>query len=117
RDRVLARDPHALPVAVEDHAVIAALDAVLQHRAHRERRGAMAAAVFEHSGLAVGPAEHDHLLVHDRARERLLAELAVPRGLIPSVARPGLCSLVPHGLLPIAIEYTVLTHFRMPPVH
>ena len=57
RDAVLAGDVDALAAAVEHQAVVAALQALGDHLAARERSAAVRAAVLERRGFAVGVAE------------------------------------------------------------
>src|SRR6516162_10183917 len=56
-DAALPRHRHAFAAAVEDQAVIAALDAACDHLTKRERRRAVTAAIDERRGAALLVAE------------------------------------------------------------
>jgi hypothetical protein len=70
RDHSLSRHLDALPADVVFQPVIAAREVVTGHFAFRERRRAMAAAVFQRGGLTAAVAEQHHLLVEERAPDR-----------------------------------------------
>ena len=79
-------DGDAAARAVEDKAVVAALDPRLDDAAHMQRRGAMAAAVGERRGPVFAVAEQHQRIAADAAGERFGAEFVGPGGDIPGVA-------------------------------
>ena len=86
-DRDVARYMGASAVGGEADAVVAALDVVADDLAGGKRRLAMGAAIGEHGGGPVLPAEDRQRLVADRARERLCADFGGGRGGVPLIAK------------------------------
>src|SRR5262249_45837930 len=88
RDLLLPGDAHAAARPVDDEAVIAALDPLLDDHAHTERRGAVAAAVGKRPYAARAVAKQHDRLVADPARQRLpAADLVRPGGDIPGITQ------------------------------
>src|SRR6185503_20437137 len=83
----LARHLDALPVHVELQAVIAAGQMVAGHLAHRQRRGAMTAAVLQRADRATGGAEQYDLVIEKGLGDRLVGELVRPQRGVPAVAQ------------------------------
>src|SRR5205823_6952196 len=73
RDLLLPGNAHTAARSVDNEAVVAALDPLLDNAAHTERRGAMATAVSQRSNPARTVAEQHDRLVADAAPERLCA--------------------------------------------
>src|SRR5207237_10142129 len=84
----LPGDGNAMPRAVEDEPVIAALEAGLGDRSEMQRRRTMATAVGKGCrAVLVVTKQHDRL-VADAAGDGLRPEFVRPRGHVPSVTEP-----------------------------
>src|SRR6185437_7457913 len=88
RDHVLAGNLDALAAGLELHAVIHAADVVAFDPPHRQRRGAVAAAIIERDDPAAGAAiDHDRLLQNRAGEFRAVDQLVIPGRDIPAIAK------------------------------
>src|ERR1700730_6595775 len=93
---LLPGDAHAAARSVDDEAVIAALDSLLDDGAHAKRRSAVAAAGGERPDAARTVAKQPDGLVKDSPRQRLFAaDLVRPGADVPRITqqheKPPLC--------------------------
>ena len=86
QDVRLAGDADAGAGAVEDQAVVAALQAFLDDRAHVQRRAAVAAHVEQGGDVVLLVAEQYDGLVADAAGQRCFGDFIGPGGDVPGVA-------------------------------
>jgi hypothetical protein len=84
-DHVLRRHSHALAGRIELQAMVGTLDDVADQPAHRQRRLAMAAAVFERNRFSRICSEKNHGFVQKDAALHRARHLVVPRADVPRV--------------------------------
>src|SRR5262249_25408993 len=87
RDHGLSRHLDTLSADIVFQPVIATREVIAGHFTPRERRRAMAAAVFQRGGLAAAVAEQHHLLVEKGSPDRARLQIIRPDRGVPAVAQ------------------------------